>query len=439
MITFLDTPGHEAFCAMRSRGAKVADIAILVVAADEGIKPQTIEAIQCIQAAKLPMIVAINKIDKPGANPAKAKNDLMKNNILVEEFGGKIPAVETSAKTKQGINDLLETIILTAEVEDLKTDHVKLAQGVVIEANLDSKKGPIATLLVQEGILKIQDIIGTNSSCGKIKILEDFQGNKISEALPSKPVVVMGLNVVPKVGEEFNAFLTAEAAQEFVARQTISDHSSKVAIMTKPNQKTINLIIKADVVGSLEAVETILKSLPNKEIIPLILKQAVGEINEDDIQTAVAGQAQIFGFRVKTNTQAAKLADQKKIDIFTFDVVYDLLQKINELIKNIIESETVRRDLGRLKVLVVFKTDPTRQIVGGRVIEGEFLPKAKIDIIREEKKTGSGKIIGLQKDKKEIDKGKAGEEIGILYEGSAKIKEADVLIAFVEEKRKMDA
>jgi translation initiation factor IF-2 len=178
--------------------------------------------------------------------------------------------------------------------------------------------------------------------------------------------------------------------------------------------------------------------LPNKEVKPVIVKQSVGEINEDDILMALTGQAKIFGFRVKPNAQAAKLADQKKVEIFSFDVIYDLLEKVNALIKEILESETVRRDLGRLKVLVVFKTDPSRQIVGGRIIEGEFLPKVKIDIIREEKKTGSGRIIGLQKDKKEIEKGRQGEEIGILYEGSAKIKEADVLIAFVEEKRKMD-
>jgi len=434
-ITFIDTPGHEAFSAIRSRGAKLADIAILVIAADEGVKPQTIEAIQCIQNAQLPMIVAINKMDKPGANPSKVKNELMKNNILVEEFGGKIPSVETSAKTKKGIDDLLEVILLTAEVEDLKADYSISAKGVVLEAHLDSQKGPTATLLVKEGILRLQDIIATHSTYGKIKAMQDFVGNRITEAEPSKPVAITGLNDVPKTGEEFVFCFDMETAQSNILAKEICRPIVKAQI---EGQKILNLIIKADVLGSLEAIEMILKSLPNKEVKPVIVKQSVGEINEDDILMALTGQAKIFGFRVKPNAQAAKLADQKKVEIFNFDVIYDLLEKVNALIKEILESETVRRDLGRLKVLVVFKTDPNRQIVGGRVIEGEFLPKVKIDIIREEKKTGSGRIIGLQKDKKEIEKGRQGEEIGILYEGSAKIKEADVLIAFVEEKRKMD-
>jgi translation initiation factor IF-2 len=436
LITFIDTPGHAAFCSLRSRGAKIADMAILVIAADEGMKPQTIEALQCIQSAELPMIVAINKIDKPGANPVKLKNELMKNNILLEEYGGKIPAVETSAKTKQGISDLLEIILLTAEVTELKADYTKLASGAVIEAFLDSQRGPIATLLVQEGILKTQDIIATSSACGKIRAMEDFLGKSINEAHPSKPIIVMGFDKVPIVGEQFNVFLDQEEA-----RKTLKEiNCFKINQYTpKFGDKNLNLIIKADVSGTLEAIDVILAPLlKESEIRPTIIKSGVGEINEDDIQMAFAGKAKIFGFKSGINPQAKKLADQKAVDVYSFDVIYDLLQKTKELIKELIESETVRRDLGKLKVLVVFKTDPTRQIIGGRIIDGEFLPKAKVDILREEKKTGSGKILNLQKDKKEIEKAKFGEEIGILYEGSSKIKEGDVLIAFVEEKRKMD-
>lgn len=432
-ITFIDTPGHEAFCALRSRGAKIADIAILVVAADEGIKPQTIEAINCIQSAQLPMIVTINKMDKPGANPVMIKNELMKNNILLEEYGGKIPCVETSAKTKKGISDLLEIILLTADVEDLKENTAVTAKGVIIEAYLDSKKGPIATLLIQEGILKISDIVSTNSTCGRIRSMEDFSGKKIEQAIPSQPAIVMGFEAVPGVGEEFKICQAMDEAKENIKKGEPQKQNN-----LEIDGKILNLIIKADVSGSLEAIEMILQPLSKSEIRPIIIKKNVGEINEDDIQMASAGKARIFGFKSGINPQAKKLADQKQVEVYEFDIIYNLLEKTKELIKEIIESETVRRDIGKLKVLLVFKTDPTRQIIGGRVIDGEFLPKVKIDILREEKKTGSGKILSLQKDKREIEKAKAGEEIGILYEGSAKIKEGDVLIAFVEEKRKMD-
>jgi translation initiation factor IF-2 len=434
-ITFIDTPGHEAFWAIRSRGAKVADLAILVVAADEGVKPQTIEAIECAKKAGIPVIVAINKIDKPGADPKKVKNELVKNGIVIEEFGGKIPVVETSAITKQGIDELLEMILLTAEMGEIKTEINKPAAGVVIEAYLDPKRGPTATLLIKEGILSLQDIIATPSSTGRVKILEDFQGKQINKAYPSQPVVVIGLERVPQVGEKFKVFSDIESARQYAIKK---EREEREVIFIGPGKKALNLIIKADVLGSLEAVETIIKSLPQLDVVPRILKKEVGDVNEDDVKLAVSGLAKILGFRVKINPQAQKLAKQKGIEILTFEIIYDLVQKIRELIKKMVESEIVRRDLGKLKVLVVFRSEKNRQIVGGRIIEGEIIKGAKLEILREERKIGSGEIINLQREKKDIESGKVGDEVGILYEGNAKIKEGDVLVAYIEERKKFE-
>lgn len=433
-ITFLDTPGHEAFCAIRSRGAKVADIAVLVVAADEGVKPQTLEAIKCAQEAKIPMIVAINKIDKKEANPLKVKNELAKHGVFVEGFGGDIPVVETSAKTKQGIDDLLELILLVAQMENLSADLSANPKGVVIEALLDRKRGPSATLIVKEGILKEGDIIATRSCVGKAKILEDFQGRRISQAYPSQPVVMIGFEKVPIVGEIFEKYESLEQA-----RQNIKEEKKEPRrIIIEPGKKILNLVIKGDVIGSLEAIETILDTIPQNEVLVRVLKSEVGDVNEEDVELAVVAKAKILAFRVDITLPAEKLAQEKNIEIFQFEIIYDLAQKVREMIKEIIESEVVREDLGKLKVLVVFHTEPGRQIVGGRVIQGEFIKGAKVEILRQEKKVGQGKILNLQREKKDIEKGREGDEIGILYEGGTKIKEGDVLVAFVERKKQVE-
>jgi translation initiation factor IF-2 len=433
-ITFIDTPGHEAFWAIRSRGAKVADIAILVVAADEGVKSQTKEAIECIRQANIPMIVAINKIDKPEANSMKVKQELTKEGVLVEGFGGNVPVVETSAKTKQGIDELIEMILLVAEMEDLKADLTKDPEGVVIEAYLDAKRGPTATLLIKEGILKEGDIIATPSVLGKARILEDFQGKRIKEAHPSQPVIVIGFEKVPIVGEKFKKFPTLEEAKT----QIQEEKREEKRVVIEPDKKVLNLVIKADVLGSLEAIRAVLERLPQTEVILRVLRSDVGDVNEDDVALAISGKAKILAFRVKSAPQVERLAREKGVDIFYFEIIYALAQKIRKLIKEIIESEVVKKELGKLKVLVVFRTEPNRQIIGGRVIQGEFIKGAKLEIFREERRIGSGKILNLQKEKKDIEKGVEGEEIGILYEGGVKIKEGDVLKAYVEEKKKLE-
>jgi len=280
-ITFIDTPGHEAFSAIRARGVNVADIAILVVAADEGVKPQTIEAINHIKSINLPLIVAINKIDKPEADPERVKRELMKYDIVVESLGGKIPSVNVSAKTKKGINDLLEMILLMAEMENLEADISSIAEGVIIESYLDSLTGPTATIILQKGILKKGDIIATQSAFGKVKILKDFQGKIIEKCLPSMPAIVIGFESVPIVGEIFKTFEAIEKAKENIKKEEIKDNPKKIENIE--GKKVLNLILKADVFGSLEAIKKSLESIPQEKVILNIIKEEVGDINESDI------------------------------------------------------------------------------------------------------------------------------------------------------------
>jgi len=432
-ITFIDTPGHEAFSAMRSRGAKVADIAILVVAADEGVKAQTKEAITHIKKSGLPLIVAINKIDKPEADPEKVKRELSQENILVESMGGKIPSDEVSAKTGQGIEDLLELILLVAEMEQLKGDLTVPAEGVVIEAYLDSQRGPTATLLLDNGVLKPGDIIATSSSFGKVKNLENFQGITLKEASPSTPVVVFGFENVPKVGEKFKIFSDIESAKNYLQKP---EKKVSAVFSLGPSQRVLNLILKTDVLGSLEAIEEVLKELPQEKVVLRILKSEVGEVNESDIKLAKGAKAQVLGFRVKTNPIAQLLAEREKIKITGFEVIYELVEGVRKIMERIIKPEVVRVDLGKVKISVIFRTEKNRQILGGKVMEGEIKKGASVEIFRAEEKAGQGKIVNLQRDKKDVETVKKGEECGLLYEGDVKVEEADVLVIYTEERKK---
>lgn len=432
-ITFIDTPGHEAFSAMRARGAKVADIAVLVVAADEGVKDQTKEAIFHIKKAGIPTIIAINKIDKPEANQEKVKRELSKQEILVEELGGKIPSVAVSAKTGQGIEELLEIILLVAEMENLKGDISKPAEGVVIEAYLDSLRGPTATLLLHNGILRPGDIVGTNSSFGKIRQLENFQGKQIFEAKPSMPVISLGFESVPVVGEKFQVYPDLETAKNFFKKPSFS---LSEAFLVTPEKKVLNLILKTDVLGSLEAISGVLKDLPQEKIILRTLKAEIGEINESDIKLAKGAKANILGFRVKINPIAQKLAGREKIKIMTFEVIYELVEKVRKIMEEIVEPEIVRIDLGKIKVLRIFQTAKNRQILGGKVIEGEVKKRCLIEIQRENEIIGQGKLVNLQRDKKDVEKVGKGMECGMLYEGEGRVEEGDILLVYTEEKKK---
>ncbi|MDI6603097.1 MAG: translation initiation factor IF-2 [Patescibacteria group bacterium] len=433
-ITFIDTPGHEAFSAMRSRGAKVADIAILVIDAAEGVQPQTREALSHIKKAQIPFIVVLNKIDKPEANSEKVKRELQKEEILVEDLGGKIPAIEVSAKTGQGIDELLELISLVAEMENLRADIQKPGEGVVIESYLDSQRGPTATLILNQGILKIADIVGTPTTLGKVKILENFQGKSVEKILPADPAIVIGFEAVPKVGENFKVFPDYESARKHLEVKKKKEVPAVLEIRSE--QKVLNLILKADVLGSIEAIEEVLKELPQEKVILRILKSEVGEINESDIKLARSGRAVILGFRVKSNLAAKQLAKREKIKIMNFEIIYDLVEGVRNFMEKIVTPTVVREELGKVKVLAIFLTEKNRQIVGGKVIEGEVRKGAQIKVFKGEELVGQGKLINLQKNKKDIEKIGKGEECGILFEGDTRIEEGDILVVYTEERRR---
>ncbi|MBU3942833.1 MAG: translation initiation factor IF-2 [Nanoarchaeota archaeon] len=431
-ITFVDTPGHEAFSAMRSRGSKVADIAILVIAAEEGIKPQTKEAIAHIKEAGIPMIVALNKTDKPQSDPEKVKRDLMSEDVLVESMGGKIPSINVSAQTKKGITELLEMIVLIAEMENFQVDISGPAEGIVVESHIDSNRGTTATLIVQSGSLKIGDIFGTFSSIGKIKGMKDFQGNNITEATPSMPVTIIGFDKVPGVGEAFKVFLTTEEAKE----QTRKSENLFERIKVEDEDSVLKVIIKADVQGSLEAIKEVLKIIPQGKAVIQVLKAEVGDISDSDIQLAKNSGAMTIGFRVKANPIAQKLALREKIRIISFDVIYHLAEAVKIALEKKVAHETVRKDLGKVKILAIFKTDKNSQIIGGKVLSGEMIRGASVDVYRNEEKIGAGKIAKLQKEKKEVGEVGKGYECGMLYKGDIEVAEDDILEVFTEERYK---
>lgn len=437
-ITFIDTPGHEAFSAMRSRGAKVADIAVLVVAADDGVKTQTKEAISIIKKAGIPMIVAINKIDRATADPEKIKRELAKSGVLVESLGGKVPSVKTSAKTKDGIDDLLELILLLSEMEGLQSDKGSPGSGVIIESYLDRQRGPVATLLLRNGTLRKGEIIGTRSSIGKIKILEDFQGHLIEKAFPSQPCVVLGFEKVPQVGEEVKVYADLLSAKEAIRQEGEHFSYQTEASLIEPGKKVLNLILKTDVFGSLEPIIGILKALPQDKIVLRILKAEPGDISEGDVKLAKSGRAKILGFRVKVNSAVRNLAEREKIKIMAYDVVYDLSQGVRQAMEKMMVAKKVRTDLGKMRVLLIFRTEKNRQIIGAKVIEGEVKKGYKVEVFRGEENIGKGRIISLQKNKKNIDKGRKGDECGILYEGDTRVEEGDILVVYLEEKKKSE-
>jgi translation initiation factor IF-2 len=434
-ITFLDTPGHEAFSAMRGRGAKVADIAILVIDVIDGVKQQTKEAIAHIQSAKIPMIVAINKTDRPDAIPEKVKKELMRNGVLVESLGGQVPSINLSAKTGKGINELLEMITLIGEMENLRSDVSKPAEGIIVESFLDSKRGPIATALVSEGTLRKGDIIGTFSVFGKVKNMEDSHGSQIETAVASDPVVLMGFPQVPMVGEVLKVFPDIEQAEDYSkGHKEQKQEISKQEL--KDGQKILSLVLKSDVVGSTEAIYEVLKELPQDKVVLNIVKSEVGEINESDVKMARSVGAVIFGFRVKMSPVAKQIAEREKVKMMVFDIIYDLVEGVRKFMEKVLSPEDVRTDLGKLKILAVFMAEKNRQIIGGRVFYGEIKRGASIEIVRNEEVIGKGKMINLQKNKKDADAVVKGDECGILYEGNEKIETGDIVVVYTESRVK---
>jgi translation initiation factor IF-2 len=424
---------------MRARGAQVADIALLVVDAAQSVQPQTKEAIMAIKRAEIPMIAVLNKIDLPNANPQKIKGELAKVDVLVESMGGTIPSVEVSAKEKIGIEELLEMILLVAEMQDLKADVSSPAEGLIIESYMDSFKGPVATAIVQKGILSKKNIIATDLAIAKVKSILDFQNKEIEQGMPSQPVIILGFDKVPAVGEKFKTYTSAEEAIAEITKEKPKREIGAAVIESDPNKKVLNIILKGDVFGSLEAIEGMIKNLPQDKIGLRILKSEVGDVNENDVKLAEMSKATIIGFRVKVTNpvmQFMKADTEKSLRIKTFNVIYELIQDIRLSMEKNLEAETVRKDIGKLKTLVVFWGEKNRQIVGGKVTDGEFKKGLKLEVIRDNTKVGTGKIVNLQRNKKDVDLAKKGDEAGILFEGSVKIEKGDIIVAFTEERRK---
>lgn len=434
-ITFLDTPGHEIFSAMRSRGAKVADIAILVVAADESVKPQTIEAIGQIKKAGIPFVVAINKIDKPEANAERVKQELAQHEVMLESYGGNVPSIETSATTKKGIKELLEMILLVAEIEDLKIDEDQRGKGVVVESLMDARRGPSATVLVLEGLVGVGDVIGTHSAGGKIRILEDFQGNSIRTASPSTPAVVIGFLNTPRVGDQFQVFQDEESLKAHMEEEKPKEKISVVTL--DPEAKVVNVIVKTDVTGSQEALEEVLKNLPQEQVALRMVDLGVGEVGEADVKMAKSSNARIFSFRTKVSNSALDMAEKAGVSIQKFDIIYELIQAVRELLEQAAkEDDGGRKDLGSLLVLAVFLTDKKRQVIGGKMLEGEARKGVRVEIARGGVIVGQGRITNVQHDKKDIPAAIKGQECGLSYEMGEKIQVGDQLQFFTEQAQK---
>ena len=437
-ITFLDTPGHEAFTAIRSRGAKVADIAVLVVAADESVKPQTKEAISIIKEEKIPFVVAINKIDKETANPQKVKQDLASEEVLVEDWGGSVPVIEISAKEGKGIPELLDMILLLAELEDLKEDTSLPAEGVIIESNLSRGMGYVATALLDKGTLKLGDWVVAGTSIGKIKSLHDFTGKPISEARPAQPVQVSGWQEAPEIGRSFVSAHSKDDAMKLKADNV--DLSPLFQFFQAPreeeqNKKILNLVLKSDVPSSLEALDSILRKIKSEEVGYRVVSNDIGPVSENDLKTAIATKAQVIGFRVSVDDSAKRLAEREGIKMFTFDIIYELVEYIRSEMSALMTPEIKRTLLGKLKLLAVFKKD----IVGGKVTLGKIARGSVVDILRGANKIGVAKITQLQHNKEDVTEVKEGLEAGLRLDsgnppaGGLELKVGDVLECYEEE------
>ncbi len=442
-ITFLDTPGHEAFTAMRLRGAKSTDIAVLVVAADDGVMPQTIEAINHAKAAGIEIIVAINKIDKPGANVDRVKQELSEYELIPTDWGGSTEMVEVSAKTKLGIDDLLETILLTADIMELKANPDRLARGLVLEAKLDKGKGPVANLLVQKGTLRVGDYIACGSASGKVRAMTDENGRRVKVAGPSTPVEVQGLNGVPDAGETLVAMETDKEAKNFAATY-VAEHKNQLLEETKSRMsldalfgqiqdgsvKELEVILKADVQGSVEALKQSLLKLSNEEVVIKIIHGGVGAINESDITLAAASNAIVIGFNVRPDQTAKNLADEEKVDVRLYRVIYQAIDDIEAAMKGMLEPIYEEKVIGHAEIRQLFKASGVGTIAGSYVLDGFLQRGCKARITRGKDQLFDGNVASLKRFKDDVKEVKAGYECGLVFEGFNDVQEGDLVEAY---------
>jgi translation initiation factor IF-2 len=427
-ITFLDTPGHEAFSQIRSRGAKAADVALLVVAADEGVKPQTKESLDCIKQAQIPFILVMTKIDKEGANPDKITKELTDLGIFLEGWGGDVPFAKVSSKTGKGIDELLELILLVAEMEELKANPQQPASGIVVESHLDSRRGIISGLIITNGTLHLKNKIATSSAKGKVKILEDFQGNLIEDATFSSPIRVIGFENLPLAGEEF-----------FVSEEGIKEEETKInprilakQLGDKNSALKIPVIIKSDTLSSSEALESVIAQLgQEKAWLFLILKNEVGDLSEGDLKIIPQERTLVISFRINKKPEISSifLANKNLIPL-EGEIIYEIKDKIQKIIEDQFINKPTEEILGKLEVLIIFHPEKGNQLIGGKVIEGLVRNKARTRVLRNEEIIGEGKIANLQKNRVDVNEVTTDGECGILIDCSKPIEKGDLLEFF---------
>ena len=445
-ITFLDTPGHEAFTAMRLRGAQSTDIAILVVAADDGVMPQTIEAINHAKAAGIEIIVAINKIDKPSANIDRVKQELTEYELIAEDWGGQTIMVPVSAHTKEGLDDLLDMILLVAEVKELKANPNRNARGIVIEAQLDKGRGPVATVLVQKGTLNVGDSIAVGTAYGRVRAMVDDKGRRVKKATPSMPVEILGLNDVPQAGEIFVATDSEKEARAF-AETFIANNREKMLAETKSKLsldglfdqiqagqiKELNIVVKADVQGSVEAVKQSLVKLSNDEVAVKVIHGGVGAINESDVMLASASNAIIIGFNVRPDNTAKSKAEEENVDVRLYRVIYNAIEDVEAAMKGMLDPTFEEKIIGHAEVRQTYKVSGVGTIIGGYVLDGKVLRNCKARLLRDNIVIYEGELASLKRFKDDVKEVNSGYEFGMSFDKFNDIKEGDKIEFFVME------
>ncbi len=440
-VTWLDTPGHEAFTAMRARGAQVTDVAVLVVAADDGVQPQTIEAISHLKSAGVPMVVALNKIDKGDANPDQVKGQLAEQGVTIEEYGGDVPLVPVSARTKEGLDDLLDVILLVADVHDLRTDPERPAIGRVIEAHLERGRGPVTTILVQTGTLQRGDLVVCGGTYGRVRAMIDDKGKTINRAEPSRPVEILGMPEVPEAGDIVRVVPDEKIARALVeeekrgrAAATVGDRPASLdemfAQVQEGRAKELKIVLKADAQGSLEAIRGALAKLPQEEVALNVIHAAVGDISESDVNLAAASGAVVFGFSNKVDPPAKRAADQLKVDTRQYKVIYELLDDAGKALAGLLEPEMVESVIGHADVRAIFTASKTT-IAGCMIVDGTVRRTAQARLLRGGAPVHDGKIATLKRHKDDVREVSAGFECGITLEGHNDIVVGDVIEAYV--------
>jgi translation initiation factor IF-2 len=440
-VTFLDTPGHEAFTAMRARGAQITDVAVLVVAADDGVQPQTVEAISHVKAAGVPIVVALNKIDKADANPDQVKAQLAERGVTIEEYGGDTPLVPVSARTKQGIEELLEVVLLVADVAELKADPSRPAIGRVIEAHLDAKRGPVATVLVQTGTLERGDLVVAGTTYGRVRAMTDDKGKTVGRAEPSRPVEILGLPTVPEAGDVFRAVADEKMAKALVAQnereraggvgaERPATLDEMFAQVKEGKAKELKIVLKADVQGSLEAIKGALAKIPQDEVGLQVIHDGVGDITESDLTLAAASGAVVIGFNTKMEAPARRASEATNVDVRQYKVIYELLDDVQKALTGMLEPEMVETVLGHADVRQIFTAGKTA-IAGCMVLDGAMRRGAQARLLRGGASAWEGTIGSLRRVKDDVREVNAGLECGIVLDGTNDVQVGDIIEAFV--------